>query len=160
MNIRCEKGFSLVEIALVLSLGAIVVTIVSFSVINFRNTVQYDILLNQLVESVNSSRMKAFSGRLDDSEQRTSYGVKFLDDSFIEFVGDQYEESDTRNIAYSVPLGLRLETFCTTENNGEVVFSPVEVQNGNSCTISIYKSELTDPVGNVVVGKYGVEQAS
>ncbi|MDD3647141.1 MAG: prepilin-type N-terminal cleavage/methylation domain-containing protein [Candidatus Dojkabacteria bacterium] len=155
-----EKGYSLVEIAIVISLGAIVVTMVTFAVFTFRNTIQYDILLNQIVESVNFSKNRALSGRLNDEGSRVGYGVKFFNDTYVEFVGDQYEESDTRNVVNNVPFGLHLDCSCSIDVNDEIVFSAVEGMSNNICTVNIYRSESDDPVGVVVIGRYGIEQAN
>jgi prepilin-type N-terminal cleavage/methylation domain-containing protein len=154
-----SKGYTLVEIIITMGVSAIIVAAMTFGLFNFRNSVQYDILLNQIVESVNYSKTKASASQLDSEGASSAYGVKFFENEFVEFEGTDYVEGDAKNVENSVPAGLRLSTTCATEN-GQVVFSKVLGENSNDCIVEIYKWEQTSPTGSIVVGKYGVEQAN
>ncbi|MBN2015361.1 prepilin-type N-terminal cleavage/methylation domain-containing protein [Candidatus Dojkabacteria bacterium] len=154
-----SKGFTLVEIVLTIAIGAILVSGVTLGLLTYRNNLQYDILLNQIDESVSYAKAKALSGKLDSLNQHSSYGVMFFEDRFIEFEGDEYVEGAVPNVEYNVPVGLRLSATCVPSNNGSVVFSRILGENSNYCTVSIYKFEQTEPAGSVRIGRFGVEEA-
>jgi prepilin-type N-terminal cleavage/methylation domain-containing protein len=159
-SIKKNKGFTLTEIIITIALIALVVTLITIGVLNFRNNIEYDILLNKIVESLQFAKMKAVTGKWDSSGSRSSYSIKFFESRFVEFEGDTYVEGGSENIEHEIPLGLRLDPSCSPVDNGIVTFSPIEGENSNSCTIDIYKLEETTPAGSVIVGKHGVTQAS
>jgi hypothetical protein len=160
VSILNAKGYSLVEIIITMGLTAFVVTGVSIAMFRFRDNVEYDIVLNKIVESVNFAKTKAMNSRLDSSEQRIPYSVKFFGNRIVEFEGDVYIEGADTNVEHEIPVGLKLTSSCNPEDNGEVMFSPIKGENSNNCTIYIYKFEQPTPTGSVVIGKYGVSQAS
>lgn len=155
-----EKGYTLVEIIITMSITAIVVVSMTLSIFTFRNNVQYDILLNKIIESANYAKLKSMIGKLDSQGQRSSYSVKFLEGRIVEFEGDVYTEGAASNIEYEVPVGLRLSSICLPQDNGTVTFAAITGENSNTCNVYIYKFEEATPMGSVVIGKFGVEQAS
>lgn len=155
-----DYAYTLVEIVLTTGLIAIVSTVISLSFLRFRDGMQYDILINQITESINFAKIKATTSKLDEGGNRISYGVKFSDNQIIEFNGDAYVEDAETNAVYDVPIGLRLSTLCSPNNNGEIYFSPITGEAENICTIFIYKFEQTLPAGSVVVQPYGIQEAS
>ncbi len=159
-NIKNNKAYTLIEIIIVMSLSGILVGASVLSLFTFRNNFIYDSLLNQIVESVNYSKTKAVASVLDESENRIKHGVKIFEDRIVEFQGEEYTEGADKNVEYDVPFGLRLSSECSPQDNGEVSFSPITGENGNTCTINIYKFEDVKSIGTVLVSKYGVEQAN
>ena len=155
-----DKGYTLIEIVIVIGLGAIVAGAMSWGLMNFRNTVEYDILLNQIVKSMNQVKLKATSSQLDSAGQRTNYSIMFLENKFVQFEGDVYTEGANSNIESDVSTGLKLSTSCAPIDNGIVTFEPIVGTTSNRCIIYIYKFENPSPVGTIVVGEYGVEEAN
>lgn len=159
MKISAEKGYTLVEIIITIAVAAIVIVSVTISIFNFRDNIEYDILLNKVIESTNFAKAKAMASKLDAQELRSSHSVKFFQNRIVDFEGEVYTEGGSSNIVYDVPVGLRLESICYPENNGEVTFSAITGENANYCTIYVYKYEGSTLLGTVVIGKFGVEQA-
>lgn len=155
-----NKGYTLVEIIITLGLTAVMVAGVTVAMFQFRDNVEYDILLNKIVESVNFSKLKAMNSKLDSSDARSRYSVKFFSNRIVEFEGDVYTEGADANIEYEVPVGLNLSYSCSPVNNGEISFNAIIGENTNNCTIYILKLEQVLPAGSVVIGKFGVTQAS
>lgn len=160
MEVINTKGYTLIEIIITMAIGAIVISATVLGLFSFRSGFEYDILLNQVVESANYSKLKAVSSVLDLSESRISFSVKFFEDKIVEFEGEEYVEGADNNVEYEVPIGLRLSSTCSPNDNGTVIFAPITGVNSNSCTIYIYKFEQINPTGSIVIGKFGVEQAS
>jgi len=160
MNImRNQKGITLVEIIIVIAITGIISSIAAFGVLKFRDSIQYNILLNSIVESTNNVKMKAMTSRLDESDTRISYGIIFFENRYVEFEGDTYVEGADTNVEYQVAIGLRLSSTCSPTDNGTVVFSPITGENTNMCTIYIYRLEQVTQIGNIAISKYGVQQA-
>lgn len=157
--IQNKQGYTLVEIVITIALTAVVVAVFAYAMLNFRNNVQYDILLNRVVESVNYAKTKSMSAKLDSQALRSSYSVKFFENKIVEFEGDIYVEGADTNIEYEVPFGLELSSSCTPVDDGVVSFSAVKGENENSCTVGIHKFEAVSPTGTVYIGRYGVQQA-
>lgn len=152
-----QRGFTLVEIMISITVGAIVAGGVIFSLFNYRNNVQYDVLVNRLISSINFVNEKARSGVLDSSEQKVSYGVKFFTDRFVEFEGATYLEGDDKNVQNVLPVGYELNVTCVDDTHQEVVFSQVSGENSNPCTINILRWGQTEPITTIIIGKYGIE---
>jgi prepilin-type N-terminal cleavage/methylation domain-containing protein len=154
-----KKAYTLVEIVITLALGAIITTGVTVSMLKFRDNVQYDILLNKIVESVQSTRLKAVSSKENNAGVRSSFSVHFFTDRIVEFEGSIYTEGAGTNIVSEVPVGLRLSSTCSPVNDGIVTFSVHEGANTNDCIIYIYRFEQTVPIGSIVIKRFGVEEA-
>ncbi len=154
-----EKGFSLVEVIITVALGSVLVSVISLSLFTFRNNVAYDILFNEIIESVNNSKALAVASKLDIGDNRINYGIKFLENKFVEFEGDTYIEGNDSNVEHQIPIGFRLGSVCSPNNDGTVIFSPVNGESTQACTISIYKVEDAGPIGTMLINKYGLEQA-
>ena len=154
-----NKAYTLVEIVVTLGLGAIITTGITISMLKFRDNVQYDILLNKVVESVQSTRLKAVSSKENSASERISFSVRFLTNQIVEFEGSTYIEEAGTNIVSEVPVGLHLSSTCSPVNNGTVTFSSHEGINLNECIIYIYRFEQAVPIGSIVIKRFGIEQA-
>jgi len=159
VRIKNSRGYSLVEVVITVGLSAVVLAVISLSMFTYRNNIEYDNLFHEIIESVHSVRSKAMSSRLDDSDNRTSYSIKFLEDKFVEYEGDVYTDGDSENLEHDIPFGFRLGSLCNPDDDGTITFSPVKGENANMCEVYIYKLESADPLGTVVIGKYGLEEA-
>lgn len=155
-----EGGYSLTEIMIVIAILSIIAVSATIALFQFRNSVQYNILLNRITESVNYTKLRSLQSELDDNNARISYSVIFFEDRIVEFEGTIYDEDAETNVEFYVPFGLSLSSVCSPVNNGVVTFTPVEAKTLNRCTISIHRFEQPGVIGNVVIGTYGVEDAS
>jgi Tfp pilus assembly protein FimT len=159
MLFKRQEGYSLVEVIIIIGITGIIVVVASLSLFNFRNSMEYDILLNEIVESVNSVKSKAVSSRLDSADQRINYSMIFFDTRFVEFEGSTYVEGNSTNIEHNVATSLSLSSQCNPENNGTVSFTPILGLNNNTCTVYIYKVGSSSSVGTIVINTYGIEAA-
>lgn len=159
-QMKNENAYSLTEVVIAIAVIAIMSIAAGLALFRFRDNVEYDILLNKVTESINYTKLKATQSRLDSDGNRISYGVRFFENRIVEFEGETYVEGADANVEYEVPIGLRLGTSCSPFDDGTVVFSPVEGNNDNECTINIYRFEQSQPIGSVSVSSYGVEDAS
>ena len=151
-----QKGFSLIEVAIVVALGSIIVLMVGFGVFRFRDTFEYDLLVNGIIETVDFAKAKAVSSELDSQGLRSSYSVRFFEYRYVEFEGDIYVEGANMNVEHALPIGYRLTSSCLHVEDGTVTFIPIEGTNTNSCHINIFQVGNPSPVGIVSIDKYGV----
>jgi len=154
-----DRGYSLVEIVITIALGAVLISAISLSLFTFRNNVEYDILFNEIIESINNSKSLAVVSKLDSTDNRSSFSVKFMENKFVEFEGDIYLEGNESNVEHYIPIGFRLGSVCSPNDDGTVTFSPVSGESVQSCIVSIYKLEDAMPAGTLLIDRYGLEQA-
>ncbi len=86
------KGFTLVEVIVVVS---IMVTLIGMAVVGFKNFAsfqQYNQAVNSVEFVLNETRLSARSAESD-----SSHGVKFTANSITQFVGDTYSAIDPSN---------------------------------------------------------------
>ena len=157
-NIINLKGFSFLEIAIVIGLMSLMFFIIGFSAINYKRNTDLEGLESTLAEKICRTKSNALRAKLDDNKLRTAYGVKILPDRIIEFTGSSYVESSEANIVYNLPSGTSLDAECNPSDNGEIVFLPLSGENSNYCNIFVYQSG--DLKKTYYVGKYGIENVS
>lgn len=157
MRIKNENGYTLIELMIVIMIGAIVTTAVSIAVFKMRSDVEYDNILTKVVEQVDLARVKALSGKLSGGTNHVPYGVKFSGDKIIQFEGETYIENASSNVVYQLPVGYGQNITCSPLNNGIILFSPIKGENSNMCTIQITAYGSTNVKGTVYIGKYGIQ---
>jgi len=96
-----EKGFTLVELMIVLAILVFLIAVSLPLAINFYQTRQLDIHTQGIVQALRRAQMKAMSVEAD-----SSFGVYITSDQYILFKGDTYA---ARDVGYD-------ETFDLPEN--------------------------------------------
>jgi prepilin-type N-terminal cleavage/methylation domain-containing protein len=147
-----KKGFSLIEIIIVIAILGIVSTIIvsSFAAINRTQGLEKDTEL--VVEQLRQARSQTLS-----SQNATTYGVHFASTTVTVFAGSSYNPSDPTNEEFvlkntSLVLNVSLTGGGTdiifkrltgeTASNGTIVVSSTVAS--RSKTITVYKTGLIE----------------
>lgn len=153
-----QKGITLVEIVVIITIAAMVLTITTISFFRFRQSFYFDSMLNSIVESVNYAKLKSKTGKLNEEDTRISYGVVFDSDKYIVFEGDSFDPDDENNNEYEIPVGFSLDVVCTPADNGTIVFDPIIGETANTCVVNILNSS-SDVLGRVQIDRTGISEA-
>ena len=124
------RGFSLIELILVMAIIAVLFTVSVPLAINFYNTRQLDVQESGLVQALRRAQLKAMLG-----EGSSSFGVDINSGRYVLFSGDSYQNRDpSLDEIFTLP-----GSFLVTP--GEVIF--------NSLTgTSSYVGDINLTIGN------------
>lgn len=156
-KIRSQKGFTLVEIMIVMLISSMLFGVVAYNMVRVQNTTSIQSNVDTLVSDLNSQKSKAMLGATEGRTTTDSYGVYFLPDQYILFHGNSYNSSDTTNFSVELPSNLEVEN--TTFPNNIIVFSALsgEISGfspiGNTITLKVGS---TSDETTVTINRYGV----
>ena len=117
-----RMGFTMVELLLVMGIFAI---LIALSSVNYFSTVNQNTVGNAenvLIADLRSAQNKAMSGTAVSGVSQTSWGVKFLSNSYVIFPGTTYSASNTNNYVVTLPERVVLST---TFPSSQVQFSRI-----------------------------------
>lgn len=144
-KIKREKGFTLVEIAVVL---IVFLVAFGFSVLYTQTSQVGADLSSQASQFVSHLRVTQSDAR--SGKDGSSHGIYMKDDHYVIFAGDSYVESAEGNFEIELPAGIRIQNVNLNGGAIEVLFSPprgetvnfgtldfVATQTGRSITITV-----------------------
>jgi prepilin-type N-terminal cleavage/methylation domain-containing protein len=129
-----KKGFSILEIMLVIAIIAILLAIVLPSLTKSRNTQALSASTEAVISVLNQARSKTLS-----SEKDTAYGVKIDSASVTLFVGTTYNAGTQTNIVTNL------------QNNITIPSGNVSLAGGGSEVVFNRLTGATDDFGTVIV---------
>jgi prepilin-type N-terminal cleavage/methylation domain-containing protein len=122
---RAAKGFTLVEVVVVMALLAILSGLAVVNLIGNQREVVADASASTLIADLRTQQMKAMMG--DDSGGATaqSYGILFETNSYTLFAGSSYSASDPNNFevqidGLTIDSTLPADTVIFNKASGEV----------------------------------------
>ena len=133
---RAIRGFTIIELLVVLAIGALLSGIVFWSFVQFRSIEAFNrevrIALTFL-EDAHSKTLAAY----DDSR----YGVHFTEDSVTLFKGVTYDSDDPENEVYSLGGGVTITDISLAGSTSEVVFNRLTGGTSNAGTVTFQNQE-------------------
>lgn len=152
-----QKGFTLVEFLLVMSIFAVMAGIATVNLFSFQHKSQLNATLNTFTADMKEQQTKAMSGDSGGNTTVENYGINF-DPSNHRYVlfRNTYSSSNSANFVVSVPQSLQITT---TFPNSQLVFQKgsgeINGYSSSSATIT-----LLDTMNNdqrvLRLNKYGV----
>lgn len=138
-DLRKSKGFSLIELILVIGILASITAGATLTLSSFLNRNQLDEYAQSIVHNLRKAQSNSMMRIKDDQ-----WGVYFYDDSgganqeFIFFKGSTYGEDSTHDDTYELPDSLSFSSITINGGDGdEVVFSKVNGETVNDGSIEI-----------------------
>ncbi len=116
-----NKGFTLVELVVILGISSILFGFVGFNLVRFQGTTSSNANKNTIISDLKSQQLKAMLGNTEGRSSNDSYGIYFLSDQYVLFHGTSYSPSDTTNFAIMLPEDIRIQS--TTFPDNTVIFS-------------------------------------
>lgn len=116
-----EKGFTLVEISLVMALIAILAGGVFLKGIGGKKTVSLDTLILPIIADIKSQQTKAIAGEVSSlTKEHEDFGVYFKNSSYTLFSGSSFSPSDPDN--FQIELDEAVEITKINLPNSSLVF--------------------------------------
>lgn len=150
-----SKGFTLVELLLVMGIVATLLALVTISLVKPQSRSALDATVLILVSDLKQQQMKAMIGQVDTGATASPFGVKFSGQNYTLFQGSSFQSGAVGNFLVTVHPSVQLTTNLP---NAELVFSKVsgEVLNFSSSTNTITATSNDGAQQVMTVNRYGV----
>lgn len=156
-NTSSQRGFTLVEFLLVMSIFAVLAGIATVNLLSFQRQSQLNATVDTFVADMKEQQMKAMSGDAGGDPSMENYGINLdaVNYQYILYKGT-YSAADTSNFAVSVPRSVNISsTFPNSQINFEKGSGEIVGYASNSATITFQDSSNSDQKV-IQLNKYGV----
>ncbi|MBI2031302.1 MAG: type II secretion system protein [Candidatus Levybacteria bacterium] len=156
-----QKGFTLLEILISLTIFATLLGFATVSFLNTRQTSSINSSLEKIVSDIKSQQLKAMAGSSDGGESGSSYGIYFAVSSYTLFRGSSYNPSDSTNLTIDLNENINMTSILLPSNS--VVFSQQSGEilgfdsNNNSITL---KNISANEQKTITINRYGATSLS
>jgi prepilin-type N-terminal cleavage/methylation domain-containing protein len=154
-SLSYQKGFTLLEIVLVVGILTILLSIAFVSIGNIRVISTNNSTSSVIVSDLKNQQVRAMVGDTEGRGIPDNYGIKILPTQYVLFHGDSYNASDTTNYAIPVSTGF---TLSSTFTNGIILFASEsgELVNfvANHDTITLTNT-TSNQIKTIHLNKYG-----
>ena len=121
-----QKGFSLIEMVVVVAIGAVLVAVVVFSFSSFRNNKIIDVSADQILSVINEARVKTVS-----SEDYSRFGVRLEANRAVFFKGDTFTEPNPSNIQTTLSSLVEISDISLSGGGADIVFQKLTGKTSN-----------------------------
>ncbi len=152
-QLSTQKGFTLIEFMLVMSIFAVLVTLATVNLFSFQHKSQISATVNIFMADLKDQQIKAMAGDTSGEAEVETYGISFDPTNFqyILFKG-AYSAADTTNFAVGIPDSIEMTTSAV---NSQLIFQKGTGEIGGATTVT-----LRDTVNNdqkvIQLNRYGV----
>lgn len=121
-----QTGFSLIEMIVVIAIGAFLVSAVIVSFSSFRNNKIVDVSADQILSVINEARVKTVS-----SEDYSRFGVRFEAGRVVFFKGDVFTEPNSSNIQTMLSPLVEISDISINGGGADIVFQKLTGKTSN-----------------------------
>ena len=132
MSLKYNKGFSFIEILVVIAVLAIIVLIVAAGLSSFYKSQTLNSAVNQVISLINQARSKTLS-----SEDASQYGLHFETSRIILFKGGSFIEFSPDNKEFVLPASVEIYDLFLNGGGSDLVFQRLTGQTDEDGTISL-----------------------
>lgn len=153
-----EKGFSLIELLLVIGIFTILSSFAFINLSRSQNKVSLDAAVDTIVSDLRAQQLRAMIGDSEGGASGSAYGVYFETDKYTLFKGTSYSAGAASNLVVNLDKGTTLTTINLPSTS--IIFAQ---RSGDVSGFVLAQNSVTlqDPSGNqkvISVNKYGVPQ--
>lgn len=144
---RTQRGFTLVELAVVTSIFVTLLGFITISLVRSQQTASLTSIEEILVADLKQQQLKAMIGDTEGRATSDSYGIHFDSNRYVTFHGTTYSSADTSNSFFNLASNMQFNNsgtkiiFKTT--SGEITDDSIssivlrDITNGNTKTIKM-----------------------
>jgi prepilin-type N-terminal cleavage/methylation domain-containing protein len=144
-----SRGFSLIEMLIVIGIIALLVGIGVNSFVSARNSKQLDVTLQAVASKLYEAKSSAISGK-----NGQNFGVKFNSSSYVYFVGSSFNPSDSANVTFQIPSNINM-TYTLPGPDYAVIFSRMTGKPQVSGNITLTRTDNASSTQTIVIGTLG-----
>ena len=148
-----QRGFSLIEILAVVTIGAILVTTVLFSFSSFRNSKIADISADEVLSVINEARVKAVS-----SEDYSRFGAHLESGRVVFFKGDVFTEPNLSNIETALSSLVEISDISLNGGGANIVFQKLTGKTSNYGSLRVRLKSDNSKYKTISVKSTGIAQ--
>lgn len=127
-----QKGFSLIEIIVIIAIGAVLTATIVFSFSSFRNSKIVDVSADQILSVINEARVKTVS-----SEDYSRFGIHFEAGRVLFFKGDVFTEPNSSNIQTTLSPLVEISNISLSGGGADIVFQKLTGKTSNYGSLRI-----------------------
>lgn len=153
---KAQKGFSLIEVLLVMGIFVLLAGLGFTSLLNVKDTSFSSSAVYTLVADIKNQQIKAMTGDTEGRGTPDTYGVYIQSSQYVLFHGQVYSATDSSNFSVSAPQGY---TLSSTFSGDKIIFASGsgEIQNFTSGQDTIrLTNTVTNQQSTLQLNKYGV----
>lgn len=154
------KGFTLIEVMIVMGVVGLLMGYMSLNVLNSRNSANINTALTTFITDFKNQQTKAMVGDTEGRGVPDTYSIYFNSDKYVLFHGATYVATDSSNFSVTMPQGL---TITTTFPSSKIIFSQgsgeISPFTPGSNTVVITNSS-TGQQKIIQINKYGIITAN
>lgn len=145
-----ERGFTILEIMIAISIMAIITAITIISFASFRSRTDLNGNAQSIVSVLNIAKSNTIS-----SQQASQWGVHFETNLYALFRGATYSAADPDTKIYNIPSTLEISSIALNNGGANALFDRITGQTQNHGSITIRKvSQPTDLI-NITIENSG-----
>jgi len=153
-----QKGFSILEVVLAMSLLAILMGIATINLFTATNKTYQSTAASTLYSDLKSQQIKAMNGDTDGTGTTGAYGVYFQPTQYVLFRGATYSASNTTNFAVKIPDDVNFANILFP--NSQIIFASGSGEFANFATgkNSVIINNVAGGLGGktVTLNRFGV----
>lgn len=151
-----KSGFTFVEILLVMGLTALMVAVVSVSLLRLPTQADLEAETQKIISDIKNQQLKSMVGETSGIEDAISYGIKFDTNSYTLFRGTGFTAGNTSNFTISFPSSIQISS--NTFPSGEIIFRRISgeviglVVGQDSITL---QNNISSATSTITINRYG-----
>lgn len=146
-----QKGFSLIEMIVVMAIGAVLVSAVIVSFSSFRNNKIVDISADQILSVINEARVKTVS-----SEDYSRFGVRFEAGRVVFFKGDVFTEPNSSNVQTMLSPLVEISDISLNGGGADMVFQKLTGKTSNYGSLRVRLKSNNNKYKTISVKSTGI----
>lgn len=152
-----SRGFTLIEIVVVLGIMIMLITITTLSLSSLQNKTNLGVTMGTLISDIKQQQLKAIVGDTEGSGTAHAYGVHFDSDKYVLFRGTTYSAVDPNNFAVNLNANLIFSSinFPTDSIVFKQISGEIDGFTAGESSVTMTNTSSTD-IETIEFNRYGV----